>query len=164
MKKTENFKTPTAALRPVGGLSLENKTQGIRKSTDALIGATRVEQQTITEWVWECVPPVVIPQQNKSVSNPYEWLECTGDDVAQLVQHTRTVNVTITTESDGMAIKTSAVALPGVQQNCILKAEGVNHEELKNHDVMFDKFDRIFNAEVGYRDDRYPQFFYVPAR
>jgi hypothetical protein len=129
---------------------------GIQKSTDALIGATRTEFQGIWGWYLQC--PGGDDSQNKGI-NPHP---CAPEDMIP-VWGLRYFPVVITTESDGMALKNSAVALPGVGR--IIEAPGVNHEELKNHDVMFGIFDQIFNAtDPMYYDPRNKNFFKCDPR
>jgi hypothetical protein len=129
----------------------------IQKTTDLLIGATRTEYHTQGYWALECPEDPDGPLPKTINPDP-----CDTEDMI-MVWHTRTVATIITTESDGMALRNSAVALPGVNTTyCVKEATSVNHEELKNHDVMFGIFDQIFDGYI--KDPRNNGFFAAQRR
>ena len=159
MTKIPNLKTPPAALRPGGGFRANRGflSNGIQKATDELIRTTRYEWRTEGYWSLGC------PGGSSGLEKQIAPRPCEPQDMVEVWKF-RTITVPVTTPSDGLITQNSAVAMPGVQQNCILKADGVNHEELKNHDEMFRIFNNIFSGNSGYRDDRFPDFFKVPTK
>jgi hypothetical protein len=158
-----NLKTPTAVENPVGGFSIGwHNTAVCWNSTfntacAELIGATRRITQRVWGWYLKC-PGWDNDQQKGLLPHP-----CAVEDM-QLYWLCQNVTVTIVNESDGLITKNSAVALPGVGK--VIEAPTVNHEELKNHNVMFGIFNNIFAGMPGFRDDRFPlpSFFKVENR
>ncbi len=131
---------------------------GIQKATDELIGATRTVIQGVWGWYLECPGGSGdIPDEKGIVPHP-----CAPEDMV-LVWKIKYFSSIVTTESDGMALRNSAVALPGVNTTyCVKEATSVNHEELKNHDVMFGIFDQIFDGYI--KDPRNNGFFAAQRR
>jgi len=83
------------------------------------------------------------------------------------VERTYTYTVTLLEPNDGVVPKSSAIALPGVHPSCVVRAENVNHEEMKNHENVKTIFDRIFdptrNNDRIY-DPRIGKFFILQKR
>jgi hypothetical protein len=103
--------------------------------------------------------------QETGLGGEQDFINDTGGDCQEgWVTYSYTVRTM--EPNDGVVPKSSAIALPGVHPSCVIRAENVNHEEMKNHVEVARIFDRIFDARSNNRivDDRDVGFFHLSPR
>lgn len=123
---------------------------GSEEGWKELIGATRKERQLVKMNEFVCLDALMEATKNidfdfasKVLSNPdcYRTVEVWKD-------------VWIKEPSDGLVTKTSAIAIPGVNQT--IKAAGANHFELVNHSETIAGIESLF--------EQYGTWFYTPRK
>jgi hypothetical protein len=124
--------------------------RGSEEGWKELIGATRKERHLVTKNEFICDHALKEATKN----NDFEY----ASEILSNPDCYRTVkvwtDVWIKEPSDGLVTKTSAIALPGVNQT--IKAAGANHFELVNHSETIAGIESLF--------EQYGTWFYTPRK
>jgi len=97
-------------------------------------------------------PGCYLQKKMAKIKTTYDYkIDC---KICYYATRTGSYTVRVSQPSDGLVTQNSASALPGVHSTCVIRADEVNHEELKNHENTTEIFNDIFTGGIFDPRDR----------